>query len=106
MLTKRDKARVFAEAARVLRPGGRLAVADIVTGRQLKESIVCDVDLWAACIGGAAQEDAYQRMIEASGLTVTAMWRNPYEFLSERARDASVRYGVKSISLLAEKPAD
>jgi arsenite methyltransferase len=32
------------------------------------------------------------------------MWRNPYEFVSERARDASSRYGVKSISLLAVKP--
>lgn len=100
-----DKARVFGEAARVLRPSGRLVVADIVTERQLTDSIVCDADLWAACIGGAAQQDAYQEAIEASGLAVTAMWRNPYEFISERARDASVRYGVKSISLLAVKSA-
>ncbi|WP_020388744.1 methyltransferase domain-containing protein [Kribbella catacumbae] len=98
-----DKARVFREAARVLRPGGRLVVADIVTERQLTDSIVCDADLWAACIGGAAQQDAYQEAIEAAGLVVTAMWRNPYEFISQRARDASVRYGVKSISLLAVK---
>jgi arsenite methyltransferase len=48
-----DKDRVFAEAARVLRPGGRLAIADIVTDRQLTESIVCNADLWASCIGGA-----------------------------------------------------
>ncbi len=99
-----DKERVFAEAARVLRPGGRLAVADIVTERPLKDSIVADADLWAACIGGAAQEDTYQRAIEASGLVVTAMWRNPYEFISDRARDASAKYGVKSLSLLAVKP--
>jgi arsenite methyltransferase len=99
-----DKERVFAEAARVLRPGGRLAIADIVTERQLKNSIVADAELWAACIGGAAQQDAYQHAIESSGLVVTAMWRNPYEFVSERARDASSRYGVKSISLLAVKP--
>ena len=39
-----DKERVFAEAARVLRPGGRLAIADIVTEQQLKDSIVCDAD--------------------------------------------------------------
>ena len=101
-----DKTRVFSEAARILRPGGRLAVADIVTERQLKDSIVCDADLWAACIGGASQQDVFLEAIEASGLTVTAMWRNPYEFISDRARDASVRYGVKSISLLAVKPGD
>ena len=52
-----DKARVFAEAARVLRPGGRLAIADIVTERALTDAIVSNTDLWASCIGGAAQED-------------------------------------------------
>jgi arsenite methyltransferase len=50
------KERVFAEAARVLRPGGRLAVADIVSETQLTDAIVGDADLWASCIGGAAQE--------------------------------------------------
>src|SRR5919198_4040062 len=44
----------------VLRPGGRLAIADIVSQRQLKDSIVCDADLWASCVGGAAQQDAYR----------------------------------------------
>jgi arsenite methyltransferase len=98
-----DKAGVFTEAARVLRPGGRLAIADIVSQRQLKRSIVCDADLWAACIGGAAQQDAYQELIENAGLAATTMWRNDYEFISQRALDASARYGVTSISLLAVK---
>jgi arsenite methyltransferase len=98
-----NKAQVFSEAARVLRPGGRLAIADIVTERQLTDSIVCDADLWAACIGGAAQQDAYHDAIQSAGLTVTAMWRNDYRFLSQRARDASAKYGVNSISLLAVK---
>jgi arsenite methyltransferase len=98
-----DKNAVFAEAARVLRPDGRLAIADIISEQELKESIVCDADLWASCIGGAAQRDAYREAIESAGLRIEEIRENPYEFISERARDASRKYGVKSISLLARK---
>jgi arsenite methyltransferase len=98
-----EKDRVFAEAARVLRPGGRLAIADIVSEQQLKESIVCDADLWASCIGGAAQQDAYREAIESAGLELEEIRQNPYEFISERAANASEKYGVKSISLLARR---
>jgi arsenite methyltransferase len=98
-----NKRRVFAEAARLLRPGGRLAIADIVSDRQLKESIVCDADLWASCIGGAAQRDSYRDAIESAGLKIERTKENPYEFISERARNASAKYGVKSVSLLARK---
>ena len=98
-----EKERVFAETARALRPGGRLAIADIVSEQQLKESIVCDADLWASCIGGAAQQDAYREGIEGAGLRIEEIRQNPYEFISERARDASAKYGVKSVSLLAVK---
>jgi arsenite methyltransferase len=98
-----EKETVFAEAARVLRPGGRLAIADIVSERQFTESIVCDADLWASCIGGAAQEDTYRQAIEAAALRIDDIRRNTYEFISPRARRASVKYGVKSISLLARK---
>ena len=98
-----DKEQVFAEAARVLRPGGRLAIADIVSEQQLKESIVCDADLWASCIGGAAQQDAYRAAIEGAGLRIEEIRKNPYEFISGRARDASAKYGVKSVSILAAK---
>jgi len=99
-----EKAAVFTEAARVLKPGGRLAIADIVSEQQMKESIVCDADLWASCIGGAAQQDAYREVIEGAGLRIEEIRDNPYEFISDRARDASVKYGVKSVSLLAVKP--
>ncbi|MGI8461456.1 MAG: methyltransferase domain-containing protein [Solirubrobacterales bacterium] len=98
-----EKDRVFAEAARVLRSGGRLAIADIVSEQQLKESIVCDADLWASCIGGASQEDAYREAIEAAGLRVEEIKPNPYRFISEQAKNASGKYGVKSVSLLARK---
>jgi SAM-dependent methyltransferase len=98
-----DKEEVFAEAARVLRPGGRLAIADIVSEQQMKESIVCDADLWASCIGGAAQQDAYREAIEGAGLVIETIRENPYEFITDRARDASAKYGVKSVSLVARK---
>jgi ubiquinone/menaquinone biosynthesis C-methylase UbiE len=98
-----EKDAVFAEVARVLAPGGRLAIADIVSEQQLKESIVCDADLWASCIGGAAQEHAYRAAIEDAGLRIEQLRENPYEFISQRAVDASETYGVKSVSLLARK---
>jgi ubiquinone/menaquinone biosynthesis C-methylase UbiE len=100
-----DKGRVFREAARVLKSGGRLAIADIVTDVPLPESVVCNADLWAACIGGAAQRDAYARAIEAAGLRVERVKDNPeYRFISDRAQGATTKFGVKSVSILARKP--
>jgi arsenite methyltransferase len=98
-----DKRRVFAEAARVLRPGGRLAIADIIAEVELTPQIVANTDLWASCIGGAAQQDAYQEAIEAGGLRLELMKKNQYRFLSQQALSASERYGVKSVSILARK---
>jgi arsenite methyltransferase len=100
-----DKDAVFTEAARILRPGGRLAIADIVTDVPLTEAIVSNVDLWASCIGGAPEQRSYQQAMARAGLRVEVTKTNPYEFLSDQARGASETFGVKSVSLLARLPA-
>ncbi len=64
-----DKERVFQEAWRVLRPGGRFAVSDIVTRQELSPEIRADAALWSACLGGALQDDDYRAGLEAAGFT-------------------------------------
>lgn len=98
-----DKPTVFAAAAAALKPGGRLAVADIVSATQLPEGVTCDASLWAACIGGAMQRDRYLETIEAAGFEITETRENDYRFVSDRADNATQKYGVTSISLLARR---
>lgn len=99
-----DKPQVFQEISRLLRPGGRLAIADIVTDVALPETISCNTTLWAACIGGAWQIERYKQAIDAAGLRVVAEQVNDqYRFLSDNAQGATRKFGVKSISLRADK---
>jgi ubiquinone/menaquinone biosynthesis C-methylase UbiE len=99
-----DKEKVFAEIARVLKPKGKMAIADIVTEKQLPENVVCDSTLWASCIGGASQQDDYRKAIEYAGMEILNMKTNKaYGFISKSAKGASKDYGVKSVSLLAKK---
>jgi arsenite methyltransferase len=97
------KGRVFAEAARVLRSGGRLAITDIVSGHALKERTRRNVELWAACIAGAIPRTKYLEALAAEGLETKDVRKNDYRFVSERALEACSTYEVESISLLAVK---
>lgn len=99
-----EKALVFQQISKVLRKGGKMAISDIVTESRMPASITCNSTLWAACIGGAMQEDEYYSLIEEAGLKIRKTIPNPkYEFISKSAQGASKDYGVKSISILAEK---
>ena len=99
-----DKEKVFKEVSRVLKPNGRMVIADIVTEKQLPENVVCNSTLWAACIGGASQQDNYTKAIENAGMEVTLVRNNEaYGFISKSAKGASKEFGVKSVSLIAQK---
>jgi len=101
------KEKAFAEISRVLKPGGRMVIADIVTEKQLPENVTCNSTLWAACIGGASQQDDYRMSIEEAGLEILAVRNNEaYSFISKSAKGASKDFGVKSVSLYAEKNKD
>jgi arsenite methyltransferase len=76
-----DKSRVFAEAFRVLKPGGKLAVSDIVTDGPLPEAIKQSLSAWAGCVAGAVEAKEYIGMMEAVGFTDIAI--NPVFFDKE-----------------------
>jgi arsenite methyltransferase len=62
-----DKAEVFREAARVLRPGGRFAVTDVVSDPEMDDATRRDMAQWTGCIGGALTEDEFRAGLEAAG---------------------------------------
>lgn len=98
-----QKEKVFQEAVRILKNGGRMAISDIVSSVKLPDNISCDANLWAACIGGAMQIDEYRNLIEKCGLKIVQDKENPYSFISKSAMGATKDYGIKSISILAVK---
>jgi SAM-dependent methyltransferase len=64
-----DKQRVYDEIGRVLKPGGRLAISDVVLDGPLPESLASDLLAYVGCVAGAMQRDAYFAAVEAAGLT-------------------------------------
>jgi ubiquinone/menaquinone biosynthesis C-methylase UbiE len=114
-----DKDAVFAEAFRVLRPGGRLSVSDIVTRGELPPSVRDRLDAWAGCLAGALDESDYVEKIQRAGFADMQVIDRKYVTISEFAdweavREAVVESGVAakdlnttiaSIRIKAIKPA-
>jgi arsenite methyltransferase len=62
-----DKDRVLREAFRVLKPGGRFAVSDVVTRGEIPEEIRENILLWVGCVAGALEEEEYRAKLAAAG---------------------------------------
>jgi arsenite methyltransferase len=64
-----DKSRVLAEAARVLRPGGRFAVSDVIADDDMDQATRADMAQWTGCIAGALTRDEFERTLADAGFT-------------------------------------
>ncbi len=89
-----DKDRVLREAFRVLKPGGRLAVSDVVTRGEVDAQIRQNILLWVGCVAGALEEDEYRGKLVSAGfeqveIEPTRIYRveDAREFLSEKGLD-------------------
>jgi arsenite methyltransferase len=102
-----DKPRAFREIARVIRPGGRLQIADIVVRSLPSESCRSHPELWAECIVGATTAETYVDAFEAAGLCdVTVLSRTEYfaHSSSEETRRVAGSFGAHTAVFRARKP--
>ena len=112
-----DKGRVLREAFRVLKPGGRFAVSDVVVRGTVPEAVRKSMELWVGCVAGALHEDEYSQLLKAAGFDSVDVepWRvysveDARQFLTEAGLDTDaiareVDGKVASAFIRATKPA-
>ena len=101
-----DKPRVFAEAYRVLKPGGRLAISDIVAFAALPEAVRQDMSLYTGCIGGASEVTEIEAMLQAGGFRDIRVVpkEESKSFIGEWAPGTDITDYVVSATIEATKP--
>ena len=96
-----DKGLVFQEAFRVLRPGGRLLISDLVTDGEIPEDIRKSFDAWADCIAGALERQHYLDTISMAGFRgVEIVHERPY---AECGMDDRLKGRIISVQVRAHK---
>ena len=91
-----DKQRVLREAFRVLKPGGRFAVSDVVVRGEMPDNVRRNMELWVGCVAGALEESEFHTLLAAAGFTDTNIEptriykpEDALQFLTESGLDAS-----------------
>jgi len=102
-----DKGDVFAEAFRVLRPGGRLAVSDVVAFAKIPDEVRDDMALLSSCISGAEEVGVVERLLQEAGFeqVVVAPKEESKIFMADWAPGAPITDYVVSASIEGRKPA-
>jgi len=96
-----DKSKVFQEAYRALKPGGRLTVSDIVSEGALSDEIKTDSNAWACCIGGALEQQEYLREIKEAGFKDIEILSSREFFIESKANQTKEK--LLSITVKAYK---
>jgi arsenite methyltransferase len=99
-----DKAAVFAEAYRVLRPGGTIQFADIANGKPLPEAAVCEIDLWTGCIAGGLPVDEWCRHLGDAGFVDVSVGMAVDAFGGSAGEPNARAYDVAAHVFLATRP--
>ena len=101
-----EKPRVFREAFRVLKPGGRLAVSDVVATAELPDEVRGDLELYAGCVAGASLIDELARMLREAGFADIRIEPKDEsrEFIRDWAPGMHVEDFVVSATVAAVKP--
>ena len=112
-----NKSKVFKEMYRVLKPGGHFSISDIVLVGELPDSLKKDAEMYAGCVAGAIQKEAYLELIQTGGFENIVLQKEksiiiPADILSNYLNEEEIEdfktgnTGIFSITVYAEKPVE
>jgi SAM-dependent methyltransferase len=110
-----NKAGVFKEIFRVMKPGGHFSISDVVLVGDLPEALTKDMEMYAGCVAGAIQKNDYLQLIQASGfqnitlqkekvITIPDDILQRYMSAEETNEFKAIGTGIFSVTVYAEKP--